>query len=347
MKSLRIAVVGCAGMARYYCRRYMQIKNAELALLIDINEELVKDVSQKLGGVRWSTSFEDCLAEDIDVVDISTPNFLHEKQAVAAIEAGKHVIIQKPLAPSVEEAERIVKAAQRSGKNVGMYMSTFNDPLMIDLKRVIDQGYLGQIEGIHCRHAHRGGLNMPAGTWRGDLKKCGGGSFIQLAIHDIDAVQWLLGSHVESVMGYSQNTMCPNVGGDDATVVCCKFENGVLGTLESSYAAERKILSVYGTKGYFALGGNNCLEIKLECTFDGEVLNYDQPNTVLQYPVTDTLKLYDEENPYDQSIAFIKSIQEGRPAPVPLKTGLYDLKVIKAVYKSAETGRREMVYGQV
>ena len=85
--------------------------------------------------LRWSTSFSDCLAEDIDVVDISTPNFLHKKQAVAAIEAGKHVIIQKPLAPSVEEGQRILEAARQSDKNVGMYMSTFNDPLVMDCAR--------------------------------------------------------------------------------------------------------------------------------------------------------------------------------------------------------------------
>lgn len=132
MKPIRIAVVGCGGMARFYCRRYTQVKNAELALLIDTNEDLVKKMAQDLGGVKWSTEFKDCLAPDIDMVDISTPNFLHTDQAVTAIEAGKHVIIQKPLAPSVEEADRILSAANATDKNVGMYMSMFNDPMMLD-----------------------------------------------------------------------------------------------------------------------------------------------------------------------------------------------------------------------
>lgn len=343
MKNVRIAVVGCGGMARFYCARYTQIANAELVLLVDTNETLVKQMAAELGGVRWSTKFEDCLAEDIDMVDISTPNFLHADQAVAAITAGKHVIIQKPLAPSVEEAERICAAARRSDKNIGMYMSTFNDPLMMDLKKIISQGYLGRVEGIHCRNAHRGGLTVPRGTWRGDLKKCGGGSFIQLAIHNIDAVQWLVNSRIQSVMAYSHNTMCPNIGGDDATVASCMFENGILGTLESSYAADRNILGVYGTKGHFAFGGSGCLEIQLDQPFEGEIIKYTKAETVERFPIMDSLDAYKTENPYDQSIAFVQAIQAGKPAPVSLETGLYDLKVVQAVYRSAKSGRREQV----
>lgn len=343
MKPIRIAVVGCGGMARFYCRRYTQVKNAELALLIDTNEDLLKKMAQDLGGVKWSTEFKDCLAPDIDMVDISTPNFLHADQAVTAIEAGKHVIIQKPLAPSVEEADRILSAANATDKNVGMYMSMFNDPMMLDLKNLIQNGHLGSVVSVHCRNAHRGGLTVPAGTWRGDLKKCGGGSFIQLAIHNIDAVQWLVGSHINSVMAYSHNTLCPNIGGDDATTACCMFENGILGTLESSYAADRSVLSVYGTKGHFVLGGDNCLELQLDEPFCGNEINYSQKGTVTRYPLKDTLALYDVENPHDQSIAFVQAILDGKKAPVSVETGLYDLKIVKAVYQSAISGVRELV----
>lgn len=343
MKTIRIAVVGCGGMARFYCRRYTQVENAQLALLVDTNEALVKQMAADLGGVRWSTNFEDCLTDDIDMVDISTPNFLHEEQAIAAIEAGKHVIIQKPLAPTVEAAERICEAARRSGKNIGMYMNTFNDPIVRDMKELVESGHLGKVEGIHCRNAHRGGLTVPAGTWRGDLEKCGGGSFIQLAIHNIDAVQYLVGSQIKSVMAYSHNTMCPNIGGDDATVASCMFESGILGTLESSYAADRNVLCVYGTKGHFVFGGKNCLELQLDEPFEGMVIKYNQPGQLVRFPLEDTLDVYNKENPFDQSIAFVKAIQEGKPAPVSLKTGLHDLKVVHAVYRSAKTGMRELV----
>ncbi|MBO5274015.1 MAG: Gfo/Idh/MocA family oxidoreductase, partial [Clostridia bacterium] len=192
MKKLRIAVVGCGGMARFYCKRYTQIEGAELALVIDSNLSAAEKIADSLG-CAFSDRFEDALAPDIDVVDISTPNFLHEFQALSAIDSDKHVILQKPLAPSIAEGEHILAASKRTKRNVGMYMSMFNNPVMYDMKRLIAEGYLGEIEGVHCRNAHRGGLITHPGTWRGDLAKCGGGSFIQLAIHSIDAVQWLIG----------------------------------------------------------------------------------------------------------------------------------------------------------
>ena len=336
MSILKIAQVGCGGMGRWYRHRYNEVEGARLELVIDTNEEAAKKAAEELN-CRWSTKFEDCLADDIDVVDISTPNFLHADQACAAIEAGKHVIIQKPITPSVEEAERIVAAAKKTDKNVGMYMSKFNSPLAYDLKRLIQEGHMGYIEATNCRNAHRGGLTVPAGTWRGDLKKCGGGSFIQLAIHNIDFVQWLLDDKIKTVMAYSQNTQCPNIGGDDATAAAFQYESGRIGTLSSSYCADRNECAVYGTKGHFLLVDDLHLMLCLDGEFDGEVIHYHEPGKIVELPNYERLDLYHQENPYDQSIAFVKAILEGKPAPVSVETGLYDLKVVKAVYESAAT----------
>lgn len=339
MKKLRIAVVGCGGMARFYCKRYTQIEGAELALVIDSNLSAAEKIADSLG-CAFSDRFEDALAPDIDVVDISTPNFLHEFQALSAIDSDKHVILQKPLAPSIAEGEHILTAAKRTKRNVGMYMSMFNNPIMYDMKRLIAEGYLGEIEGVHCRNAHRGGLITPPGTWRGDLAKCGGGSFIQLAIHSIDAVQWLIGSEIQSVMAFSHNRMCKNIGGDDATAASCLFESGVLGTIESSYCADRSYIGVYGTKGYFLFTNDVDLEVMIDTPFKGEVIDYDTPKAQRRYPVYSTLQQYEHETPYDQSIAFVKAILEGKPAPVSVESGLRDLKIVKAVYESAATGMR-------
>lgn len=339
MKNLQIAMVGCGGMASNYRHRYTQIDGAKLALVVDANEAVAKEAAQALGNIRWSCDFADALAPEIDMVDISTPNFLHTAQAVAAIEAGKHVIIQKPLAPSVAEAEAIVAAAKKTDKNVGMYMSMFNDPMMHDLKALVRSGMLGEIEGIHCRNAHRGGLFMPAGTWRGDLKKCGGGSFIQLAVHNIDFIQWLLEARIETVSAFSHNLRCSNVGGDDATTAACIFSNRILGTLESSYCADRSETSVYGTKGYFTMVNSAYLEMQIDNAFCGKVITYTTPGKLLRMPCSDTLELYKHPNPYDQSIAFVRAVLEGKPAPVSVDSGLYDLRVVQSVYASAKNGK--------
>lgn len=336
---LQIAVIGCGGMSRFYIPRYTQISGAELALVVDTKENIARAVGTQYN-CRWSTEFSDCLAPEIDMVDISTPNFLHADQAVAAIEAGKHVILQKPITPTVEEAERIFAAAQKTDKNVGMYMNKFNIAAVYDIKRMLDEGLLGRIEGIHCRSAHPGGLHEKPGSWRSNLELCGGGSFLQLAIHTLDLVQFLLGSQIREVMAFSHNTMCPNIGGDDATTVTCQFENGVLGTLESSYCASCEDIQIFGTDGYMRWEAGHGLDLCLQESFSGAEINYTQPGVRAHFPVADGLELYERENKYDQSIAFVQAILEGKPAPVPVEVGVYDLKVVKAVYASAQTGTR-------
>jgi len=146
---LNICLVGCGGMAANYRHRYTQIQGARLYMLIDANEDTVKSAAQELGVRKWSTNFEEALSSEIDIIDISTPNHLHEQHAVTALNAGKHVLLQKPIAPTVEEAESIVDAGRRNGKQVGMYMSMMDNPVYHDIKKLIEKGLLGRPSSIH------------------------------------------------------------------------------------------------------------------------------------------------------------------------------------------------------
>ena len=343
---LNIALIGCGGMATNYRQRYLEIPGARLALIVDADEKTVKEAAQQLKLNKWSTDFNACLIPEIDIVDISTPNFLHAEQAVAAMHAGKHVILQKPIAPSVEEAEMIVETSLQTGLSAGMYMSLFDNPLYYDVKKLVDSGRLGAVSGIHCRSAHGGGLSAPEGGWRSSLKKTGGGSFIQLTIHNMNMVQWLLNERIVKVMAFSRNMMCPNIGGDDVTAVACEFGNGVLGTLESAYCANGDVLSIYGSEGFISINGMRKVELQLEKPFDGELLHYGNPGKVLEIALDfDSFSLYSDSNPFDQHIAFVKSIQAGNPPPIPVEAGLYDLKVVQAVYRSAGEKRMMEVAG--
>lgn len=335
-KYIGIALIGCGGMAANYRHRYTEIPGAKLLLVVDINEKVAQETAMQLKVEKWSTDFNDCLIPEIDIVDISTPNFLHAEQATAALHAKKHILLQKPIAPSVREAELIVNSALESGMTAGMYMSLFDNPLYYDVKKLIDYGRLGVISSIHCRCAHRGGLRMQQGNWRQSLEKTGGGSFIQLAVHNMNMVQWLLSERIISVMAFSKNMMCPNVGGDDITVVACEFNNGVLGTLESSYCADSDMLSIYGTKGFINIIDNHNVELCLDETFEGEIIQYATPAKLCNCKYDfDTFSLYKGINPFDQHITFVKAVQAGNPPQVTVETGLYDLKIVQAVYKSA------------
>ncbi|MGE5551763.1 MAG: Gfo/Idh/MocA family protein [Bacteroidota bacterium] len=339
-KTWNIALVGCGGMAANYRHRYTQIPAARLALLIDVIPETAREAAAQLDVAHWSTDFAEALAPGIDIVDISTPNHLHAEQAVAALKAGKHVLLQKPIAPTVAEAEAIVETAKETGLQAGMYMSFFDHPLFYELKKLIEGGFLGRISAVHCRAAHRGGLTMKEGNWRQSAQKTGGGSFIQLAVHPLDMAQWLLDERIVRVAAFSKNMFCPNVGGDDLTAVSCEFAGGILATLTSAYCADQFVLAVYGTKGYFNVLSDTSLIIMMDEPYTGELIRYERPGEAVTLETGLTGRdLFHRDNPYDQHIAFVKAIQAGKPAPIPAEVGLYDLKVVAAVYESARERR--------
>ncbi|NJL30375.1 MAG: Gfo/Idh/MocA family oxidoreductase [Phycisphaerales bacterium] len=333
---MNIALVGCGGMAKVYRRRYTEIEGARLAVLVDISEETVKTAAEELSVTRYGTDFNLALASDIDIVDISTPNQFHAAQAIAALAAGKHVIIQKPLTPTVREGEAICAAAKQYGKQAGMYMGLREEAVFDDLKIMTDTGKLGRVASIRSRMAHRGGLTAKPQGWRASLEKTGGGSFIQLAVHHVNIIQYILSARIVRVFAFSNNVMCPNIGGDDITMCVCEFDNGVQGVLESSYCSDGNSFEIYGSQGYVQLPPDNNIMLKLDSDFSGQVLQYSTPGKIARIKGPGRQK--DGPNPLDQHVAFVTAMMQGKPAPVSAEMGLYDLRVVDAVYRSANMG---------
>jgi predicted dehydrogenase len=274
----------------------------------------------------------------VDVVDISTPNHLHADQAVAALEAGKHVLLQKPISNSLADADRIVDAWQRSDRRACMYMSSYLNPIVWDLKALVEQGRLGTIQSVHARDAHRGGLNAKPTAWRGSRDLTGGGSFIQLSIHGINLVSFWLGDHIKQVTAYSENRLCPNIGGDDCTVAIVKYAGGAMGTYESGYASDGMLRSVFGTKGNFTLGTwDRELTLQLDEPWEGQFIKYTEPNKPLHLPVT--VPAFDDvDNAFNPQRQFLESIASGKKPMFTVLDGRNDLAVVQAVYESAERG---------
>jgi predicted dehydrogenase len=342
---LRVAVVGAGGMARNYRRVYASLPGVQWALAMDVNETVLEDCRRE-GAGRVSSLFEDALADDIDMVDISTPNHLHEQQAVAALKAGKHVLLQKPMAHTLEAADNIVRAAKESKGVLGMYMSSFTNPLVWEIRKLVQSGALGQIQSIRARDAHRGGLRNrrdPATNWRGSRELTGGGCFTLLSVHAINLMQWWLGARITEAMAFSDNQYCPNVGGDDVTTGVVRFDSNVYGIFDSGYASEGGSREVYGTKGHFRLaGGENELELKLDEPYSSELIHYSTPGKTIKIPVSGRA-LGDAENPLNQQRMFIDRVKEGKPPHVTAEQGRQDVAVVMAVYESAEKGARVKV----
>ena len=343
-KLLGVALIGCGGMASHYRGVYAHYPEVAFQLVVDVDADVAQRVAQELGVARWSTDWREALADDIQIADISTPNHLHEEQAVALLLAGKHVIVQKPLAPSVAACQRIVEAAEKSGTKAAVYLSDLEDPAVWELREMVRQGCFGRITGVRARYAHRGGLTAAPSAWRGSAEKTGGGSFIQLAIHHTNLASWLLGEEIVSVMGYAKNLMCENIGGDDTAACVAEFESGALGVFESAWNAEGTRFQLYGSEGSVTIQGTEGARIegRTRKPFLGAILATDSDGHFVREAVG-AAAFRGKGGPTDQHRGFLDAVCHGKPIEVPVSIGRTDVAVCKAVIRSAETGRRTTI----
>lgn len=367
IQRLRAAFVGCGGIAEHYLSVYRDFDGAGVVTCIDPDLQraahaatLAMSVEQDKPLPRITANFKDALAADVDVVVINTPNHLHREQALAALDAGKHVLLQKPVAASLVDAAAIAEAAAQAtqrGIISGLYLSYFDQPLMHDLRAMNGQGWFGNVTHLYARLMHRGGLAVARqlqrgkSNWRASLTQTGGGCFIQLAVHYVHLFRWLLESPIVRVAAMTKNLHCPGIEGEDLACAILEFGNGALATLDMAWNTAGEQLSVHGTRGTIEYLGNQTLILDSDAgAFDGHVIKY-ATNSASQAPgapgaamtqqtLTITAPLLGEaNNPFNQHRLFLEAVQAGRAAPVSIASGVEDLRVVQAVYEAARTGR--------
>ena len=352
MKNLSIAFVGCGGIADHYLQVYRDLEWVEMAVCMDVNPDRAIHAVAQLGensSARATTNFADVLGDDVDVVVINSPNHLHREQAVAALAANKHVLVQKPLAATLADAQAIADAAESAkqrGVISGLYMSYFDQPLMHDLKEKIDAGYFGDIAHLYARLMHRGGLSLSKEilsgqqNWRGSIAQTGGGAFIQLAVHYVHLFGWMMNSEVVRVMAMTKNLHCPGIESEDLACAILEFSNGALATLDMAWNTTGEQLSLHGTLGTAEYIGNKTL--LLHSIAQGSHMEKTAaPGTAAQQEISEIIApaLGDSSNPFNQHRMFLEAVRDGREPFVSIASGADDLRVVQAVYESAKSGK--------
>jgi predicted dehydrogenase len=350
---LNVSIVGCGGMAAHYLPVYRDLDWVRVVSCVDTNPESARQASGVLSCTA-GTDFSAALAPDVDAVVISTPNWEHHWQAVAAINAGKHVLLQKPVAARLADAEAIAAAAARSTRTVGLYMSYFDQPLIHDLRDMVRSGWLGDLVHCYARLMHKGGMMWSAEalagrpTWRGTIAGTGGGCFIQLAVHYIHIFEWISGARVVRATGFTRNLHCPGLEGEDLACAVLTMDSGAMITLDTAWCAHGEELAVFGTLGRFEYRNNLRLALASSAgAFQGRVARYaggtvaafGGPQGEEQQSEAAPPPFGDATNPLNQHRAFLEAAREGRPAPVSIASGVRDMRIVMAVYESARTAR--------
>ncbi|WP_149475325.1 Gfo/Idh/MocA family protein [Oceanobacillus polygoni] len=262
-KQVRVGMIGYKFMGKAHSNAYRNLPFFFDSKVVPIMQSIsgrdeagVKEAAQKMGWASYETDWRELIErDDIDVIDIVTPNSTHFEMAIAAAEAGKHVICEKPLAMNVDQAKRMYNAVQKNGV-IHMICHNYRfAPAVQFAKKLIEQGRIGKIRHIRGTYLQDAYLDPKSPiTWRARKEITGSGVLGDIGSHSLDLARFLVGefqevvgmtetfvnqrpvetnSHIEQV----ENMQMEDVTVEDSAVIIARFENGAIGTFEATKLA--------------------------------------------------------------------------------------------------------------
>lgn len=348
MSKVRVGVIGAGSISNVHLTAYAANPNVELVAICDLNGERAKEKAEQYEAAKTYTDYRELLADpDIDAVSVCTWNNTHAEISIAALEAGKHVLCEKPLCKTVEDAERVQEAVRRSGKllQVG-YVRRFGQNVQT-LRKFIEAGELGEIYYAKASCLRR--LGNPGG-WFADSERSGGGPLIDLGVHIIDLCWYLMGKpKVTSVSGntYRKLGNRKNIDNlafykaadydadqndvEDLANALIRFDNGASLFVDVSFTLHAKkdelTVKIYGEKG----GAEIEPELQIIAEKHDTILNMT--------PQIDQLT-FDFQKGFKAEIAhFIECCQGKAEVLSPVEDGVEMLKILCGIYQSAAEGK--------
>lgn len=202
MKDLRIGVIGAWGRGQVALNAHKPGEGSRLVAGADVNPQALEKFREKVGAEVFVTDdYRELLKrDDIDAVFITSPDFLHEEQGVAALEAGKAVYLEKPMAITIEGCDRLLETAYRTGSKLYLGHNMRHFPVVLKMKEIIDSGCIGKIQSAWCRHFVSYGGDAYFKDWHSE-QRCSTGLLLQKGAHDIDVMHWLCGGYTKRVIG--------------------------------------------------------------------------------------------------------------------------------------------------
>ena len=356
-KGIKAGVIG-AGIGKFHIEGYQKHANAEVAALADINPLAAEEVGRKFCIPTLYLDYRQMLAEaDIDCVSVCVPNALHMPVVIDCLQAGKHVLCEKPLARDAKEGAKMVAAAEKAKKKLMIQFNNRYRPEAKLLKEYVTNGELGDIYFARCGWIRRNGI--PGwGGWFTQKELAGGGPLIDLAVHMLDLTMWLMGSpepvcvlaSTYSAFGPKMEALgpwgTPNKKGkfdvEDMAVAMIKFAGGQTIALEASWASRCKREWVYST----LMGTEAGASLQRVFEFDGvDDSSVDRLEVFTQeHGVPVNRNLVVEPDPamgrHNAVLHFVDCLLDDKVQMIsPATDGLRIMRILDAAYKSAETGK--------
>lgn len=360
MEKLRIGVIGLGWPGQRHLEGYTKRDDVEVVALSDVNTAAAENAKEQFGvssAEVWG-NYEEMLAKaSVDAVSVCTPNFLHAPIAVAALGAGKHVLLEKPLAHTLDEGERIARAVADSGKTL---MMAFNNRHRLDsrlLKARIEQGELGEIYYAKSGWLRRD-WNPSVRGWFTKKELSGGGPLIDLGVHMLDLALWFMGNpRPVSVSGSVYRELAGNLGPEmgevdieDLAAAFVKLEGGRTVVVDASWVSfiehpDYVYTQLFGTKGGAKIErAPQREELSIYGREDG-IYTVESPRFDA-YSQARNPSFHTHESFAHEVGEFVDAVKEGRTPDSPVEHGLDILRVLDAIYRSAESGREIQLDGE-
>lgn len=327
MERLGIGIIGAGGIASAHASAWLALSdNCQLIAFADQDVRRAQERAEQFGAQFWSSNPYDLLARsEIQIVSICTPPFNHAELAIAALEAGKHVLVEKPMCCSLEEADKMIETAKRNERLLGVVFQWRFTPEFSRIKTLLEQGKLGKpFLAIMISFWWRTNEYFQV-WWRGTWEKECGGSVINHAIHHIDFLLGLMGD-VKCVWA-GMGVFAHEIETEDAAVATVKFANGSLGALLASTATypEEHRVTIYCELGSVSLPWQmNLVDSRYQSELEEWLRHIPRPEHGGHMAVISD---------------FLSAVRTGRKPLVDGNEGRRSIELAVGIYKSAITGQ--------
>ncbi|MDH7569246.1 MAG: Gfo/Idh/MocA family oxidoreductase [Armatimonadota bacterium] len=328
MAKLGAAVIG-ARMGAGHAQGYASNPRTELRAVCDLDVEQARRVAERHGAPVVTANWEEVVArDDVQIVSVATPDPWHAPMTVAALEAGKHVLCEKPMALTLPECEQMIAAADRTGKLLMVGQVCRFAPGFVLTKQLVDQGEIGELFFVESEYAHDYSRVPGVGGWRKDpnLKR---EPMVGGACHAVDLLRWVAGNMLEC-FAYSNHKVLKDWPVDDHTIAVYRFENGATGKVMCSIGCKRPytMRSVfYGTEGTI-ISDNTSPAIQLYTVKRPECKDW------ITLPVD-----LASHNVAAEINELVECILDGKPLATDGREGARTIAACRAAVESAATGK--------
>ena len=336
-KIFKFGIIGCGAISEIHARAIESIENAVLTgVYSDIPHQM--QTFAELHNCRCYDSVDALLADpEVDVINICVPSGLHAKFAVMVAKAGKHIVVEKPLAITDEQLNDVVRAVQENGVKVTVIAQLRFNESVAKIKEAIDSGRLGKIYTADCRmRYYRSEEYDTSSGWRGTWAMDGGGALMNQGIHGIDLIQYLMGG-IKSVYADCRTIARP-IEVEDTANLLVEYCNGAVGVIQGSTICdpgEPRTLTISGEKGTIVLQEDTIIQWdvageRLEAGSSIMASHNDPmaiPHTYHQYQFSDLLD----------------AIRDNRAPAVDVIEGKKAVDIILAAYRSSKTGQKQFL----